>query len=76
MSRRYEHRSIILTTNKPFAEWNDVFPNSTCVVTLVDRFVHRCEIVSIEGPSYRLKESKERARRKQKARATAKRRRK
>lgn len=61
VSRRYEQKSIVVTTNKPFGEWSEVFPNATCVVTLVDRLVHRCEIVSIEGSSYRLKESKEQA---------------
>jgi len=61
VTRRYLQRSIILTTNKPFSQWSDVFPNAACVVTLVDRLVHRSEIVSIEGESYRLKEAKERA---------------
>ncbi|MFT5433320.1 MAG: DNA replication protein DnaC [Myxococcota bacterium] len=65
VSRRYGARSTLVTTNKPFAEWADVFPNATCVVTLVDRLVHRlvhrCDIVTIEGDSYRLKEAKERA---------------
>ena len=69
VTRRYEHRPIVLTTNKPFSEWNEVFPNAACVVTLVDRLVHRAEIISLEGESYRLKEAKERAARKTKARA-------
>lgn len=60
ISRRYEQKSVVITTNKPFAEWGEVFPNASSVVTLVDRLVHRCEIASIEGDSYRLKESKER----------------
>ena len=47
--------------SKPFAEWNNVFPNAACIVTLVDRLVHRSEIVEVEGQSYRLKEAKERA---------------
>jgi DNA replication protein DnaC len=68
VTRRYEHRSIVLTTNKPFAEWSEIFPNAACVVTLVDRLVHRSEIVQIEGDSYRLKEAKERAAKKRKAR--------
>ncbi len=59
VSRRYEHKSILITTNKPFAEWGEVFPNATTVVTLVDRLIHRCEVVNIEGESYRLKESRE-----------------
>lgn len=50
-----------MTTNKPFGEWNEVFPNAACVVTLVDRLVHRSEILSIAGDSYRLKEAQERA---------------
>ncbi len=41
VTRRYEERSVVLTTNKPFAEWAEVFPNAACVVTLVDRLVHR-----------------------------------
>jgi len=58
VSRRYERRSILITTNKPFAEWNEVFPSATSVVTIIDRLVHRCEIVPIDADSYRLKESK------------------
>jgi len=57
VSRRYERKSILITTNKPFAEWGEVFPNATTVVTIVDRLVHRCELVTLEGDSYRLKES-------------------
>jgi len=59
VSRRYERKSILITTNKPFAEWGEVFPNATTVVTIVDRLVHRCELVTLEGDSYRLKESRE-----------------
>lgn len=69
VTRRYEQKSIILSTNKPFAEWSEVFPNASCVVTLIDRLVHRAEIVTIEGDSYRLKEAKERAAEKAKARS-------
>lgn len=60
VSRRYTHKSVIITTNKPFAEWNEVFPNASCVVTLVDRLVHHAEIVQIDADSYRLKEAKAR----------------
>jgi DNA replication protein DnaC len=59
ISRRYDQKSTIVTTNKPFAEWRDIFPNATCVVSLVDRLVHRSEIINIDGDSYRLKEAKE-----------------
>ena len=61
VSRRYANKSILITTNKPFAEWNEVFPNATCVVTLVDRLVHHAEIIQIDGESYRFKEAKENA---------------
>jgi DNA replication protein DnaC len=70
VSRRYEKRSLVVTTNKPFSEWSQVFPNAASVVTLIDRLVHRSEIVSIEGGSYRLKESKEAAQKRARQRAT------
>jgi|SRR5215467_236879 DNA replication protein DnaC len=60
VSRRYEHTSTLITTNRPFAEWQEVFPNAACVVSLVDRLVHHADIVSIQGKSYRLKEAQER----------------
>jgi len=60
VSRRHETKSIVLTTNKPFSEWNEVFPNSSCVTALVDRLVHRAEIVKIDGDSFRAKEARER----------------
>ncbi len=59
VSRRYEERSTLITTNRPFQEWGEVFPNAACVVSLVDRLVHHSEIIMIEGESYRLKEAKE-----------------
>ena len=61
VSRRYESKSTIVTTNKAFSEWPQVFPNAGCVVSLVDRLIHHSEIISIEGESYRLKEAKERS---------------
>lgn len=60
VSRRYTHKSIVISTNKPFAEWNEVFPHASCVVTLIDRLVHHAEIVQIDADSYRLKEAHER----------------
>ncbi len=59
VSRR-QNRSTIVTTNRPFTEWNQVFPSATSVVALVDRLIHHVEVVEIEGESYRLKESRER----------------
>src|SRR3954463_704068 len=57
VSRRYEHNSTLITTNRPFAEWREVFPNAACVVSLVDRLVHNAEVLAIEGDSYRLKDA-------------------
>jgi DNA replication protein DnaC len=60
VTRRYEaHRPILLSTNKAFADWGEVFPHAACVVTLVDRLIHRAEVIDIEAESYRLKEAKE-----------------
>ena len=59
LSRRYETKPTIITTNKPFQQWGEVFPGAACVRTIIDRFIHRCEVVSIAGESYRLKESQE-----------------
>ena len=51
----------MITTNRAFKKWSEVFPNAACTVSLIDRLVHRCEVVAIEGESYRLKEAKARA---------------
>jgi DNA replication protein DnaC len=73
ITRRYQQRRcVVLTTNKSFGEWNQVFPNATCVVALVDRLVHRSEILTIAGDSYRLKEAQERAARRKLPRAPKK----
>jgi len=60
VTRRYEaQKPILLSTNKPFSQWGEVFPHAACVVTLVDRLIHRAEVIDIEAESYRLKEAKE-----------------
>ncbi|MEY2936711.1 MAG: hypothetical protein RL033_7460 [Pseudomonadota bacterium] len=60
VTRRYDAgKPILLSTNKAFSEWSEVFPHAACVVTLVDRLIHRAEIIDIEADSYRLKEAKE-----------------
>ena len=61
VTRRYLTVPILLTTNKPFSEWAEVFSSAACVVTLVDRLIHRSEIVQLDGESYRLREAKEQA---------------
>jgi DNA replication protein DnaC len=60
VSRRYQHNSTVVTTNRAFAEWGEVFPNAACVVSLIDRLMHRAEVVRIDGDSYRAKEAEER----------------
>lgn len=57
INRRYERRSVIVTTNRGFKEWNEVFPNASCIVTLVDRLTHHADVTKVEGDSYRLRES-------------------
>jgi DNA replication protein DnaC len=59
ISERYLKKSTIVTTNKPFSEWGEIFPNVGSVVALIDRLVHRSEIINIEAESYRFKEAKE-----------------
>ena len=61
VSRRYEQSSTLITTNRPFGEWHEVFPNAACVVSLVDRLIHHAEIHRLDGESYRRKEAEERA---------------
>jgi DNA replication protein DnaC len=72
VSRRYQCKSTLITTNKPFAEWNDVFPNAACVVSLVDRLVHNAEVIDLDGASYRNKEAQERAEQRAKKRKKSK----
>ena len=57
MSRRYEAKSIIFTTNLPFKQWDTVFPNASCAVALIDRLTHHAEIIAIDGESYRKREA-------------------
>ena len=59
VSRRYEKRSVVLTTNLTFSEWPTVFPNAACTTALIDRLVHHSEIITIEGKSYRAREAEE-----------------
>jgi DNA replication protein DnaC len=61
VSRRYEQKSTMITTNRRFADWGEVFPAAACVASLIDRLVHHAEIFAIDGESWRRKEAKERA---------------
>lgn len=69
ISRRYEHKSIVMTTNLAFSDWPTIFPNATCATALIDRTVHHADVIAIEGDSYRRREAEtdKRARRTKKA---------
>jgi DNA replication protein DnaC len=64
--RQLERKSVILTTNRPFKEWNEVFPNAACIVTLLDRLLHHADVTVIEGESYRVRESEQETARRRK----------
>ena len=57
VSRRYERRSILLTTNLAFKDWGTIFPNAACGTALIDRLTHHAEIITIAGESYRRREA-------------------
>jgi DNA replication protein DnaC len=59
VTRRYEKKSLVVTTNLAFADWPTVFPNAACTTALIDRLVHHSEIIKIEGKSYRQKTATE-----------------
>ncbi|MFI8106538.1 ATP-binding protein [Streptomyces sp. NPDC086023] len=55
ISKRYEKGSIILTSNKSFSEFGQVFGDEVLATAILDRLLHHCDVVPINGPSYRLK---------------------
>jgi DNA replication protein DnaC len=55
MSRRYEHASTVLTSNKGFEEWGEIFGDEVMAAALIDRLLHHCHIVNIRGNSYRMR---------------------
>ena len=63
LTRRYEHASTILTSNKGFEDWGEIFGDDVMAAALIDRLVHHCHIVNIRGNSYRLRQHTELARR-------------
>jgi DNA replication protein DnaC len=56
ISARYERASVIVTSNKPFGRWGEVFGDATVAAAMIDRLVHHAEVVSLKGDSYRLKD--------------------
>jgi DNA replication protein DnaC len=56
IAHRYESGSLIITSNQPFSQWDQIFPDSMMTVAAVDRVIHHAHIVEIEGESYRKKQ--------------------
>ncbi len=59
MNRRYEHAATVLTSNKGFEQWGEVFGDDVMAAALIDRVLHHCHLVNIEGNSYRMREHTE-----------------
>ena len=59
IAKRYERHGTIVTTNMPFSKWAEVFGSSTLANAVLDRLLHHSTVISIKGPSYRLKEKRE-----------------
>lgn len=56
IAKRYEKLSTIITTNSPFSKWADIFNEPVLTNALLDRLLHHCSVININGPSYRLKD--------------------
>lgn len=56
ITKRYEKKSTIITTNQPFSKWGEVFSDNTLANAILDRLLHHSHIVKINGPSYRIKD--------------------
>ena len=56
VSRRYERASLVVTSNKPFSAWGEIFGDDATAAAMIDRLVHHAEILSLKGDSYRLKD--------------------
>ena len=56
VSARYERASLIVTSNKPFGRWGEVFGDEVVAAAMIDRLVHHAEVIALKGDSYRLKD--------------------
>jgi DNA replication protein DnaC len=56
VSARYERASLIVTSNKPFGRWGEVFGDDVVAAAMIDRLVHHADVVALKGDSYRLKD--------------------
>jgi DNA replication protein DnaC len=61
VARRYEQRSLVMTTNLAFSDWPTIFPNAACATALIDRVIHHADVITIEGESYRRRAAEEAA---------------
>jgi DNA replication protein DnaC len=60
LSERYERRSVVITSNLVFSEWDRIFKNPMTTAAAIDRLVHHCTILEMTGPSQRSSEAKDR----------------
>ena len=58
ISQRYERRSLVVTTNLPFARWSEVFLDPTAAAAVIDRIVHHATVLPTSGSSFRLRAAK------------------
>lgn len=58
IARRYEKNSTIITTNNPFSKWGEILGSVTLANAVLDRLLHHSVVISIKGPSYRLKDKR------------------
>jgi len=56
VSSRYERASLIVTSNKTFGRWGEVFGDDVVAAAMIDRLVHHAEVIALKGDSYRLKD--------------------
>ena len=56
VSSRYERASLIVTSNKAFGRWGEVFGDDVVAAAMIDRLVHNAEVITLKGDSYRLKD--------------------
>lgn len=64
ISQRYEKDSLIITSNKTFDEWGNIFWDSILASAILDRIIHHCHLVLIKGESFRMKEQKDKLKKK------------
>ena len=65
IQKRFRNKSTMITTNRPFGEWAQLFPNAASVNALIDRIIERCEVIQIEAETYRGKKFMDRKKEKE-----------